>query len=75
VPAGGGVFANGIGRSSMKAYLMTSGAMFGLLVVAHLLRILAEGLHVARDPWFVLSTTVSGVLCFWALRLLRLPAS
>lgn len=58
----------------MKAYLMTSGAIFGLLVVAHLLRIVAEGPHLARDPWFVLVTIAAGVLCVWALRLLRLPA-
>jgi hypothetical protein len=56
----------------MKAYLMTSGAIFGLLVVAHFLRIVAEGPEVARDPWFLLTTFISGALCFWALRLLRL---
>ena len=56
----------------MKAYLMTSGAIFGLLVVAHLLRIVAEGPEVARDPWFLLTTLISGALGFWAWRLLRL---
>jgi hypothetical protein len=55
----------------MKAYLVTSGVIFGLLVAAHLLRILVEGSHVARDPWFVLTTLIAGGLCFWALRLLR----
>jgi hypothetical protein len=55
----------------MKAYLLTSGAIFGLLVVAHVMRIIAEGWQVARDPWFVLSTIIAGVLCLWAVRLLR----
>jgi hypothetical protein len=58
----------------MKAYLMTSGGIFALLVVAHLLRIIAEGPHVARDPWFGLSTVAAGALCVWALRLLRRTA-
>jgi hypothetical protein len=56
----------------MKSYLMTSGAVFALVVVAHLLRIVIEGPQVARDPWFLLSTIAAGALCFWALRLLRL---
>jgi hypothetical protein len=58
----------------MKAYLMTSGGVFALLIVAHLVRIIVEGPRVARDPWFVLSTVAAGALCAWALRLLRLPA-
>lgn len=56
----------------MKAYLITSGSIFGLLVMAHLLRVMAEGLHVAQDPWFVVTTIAAGVLCVWAVRLLRL---
>jgi hypothetical protein len=58
----------------MKAYLMISGGVFALLVVAHFARIITEGPQVARDPWFVLSTVVAGALCFWAWRLLRLAA-
>ena len=56
----------------MKAYVMTTGAVFGLITVAHLLRIIAEGPHLAADPWFVLLTVLSGTLCLWAWRLLRL---
>lgn len=58
----------------MKAYVMTSGAIFGLLTLAHLLRILEEGPHLARNPWFVLITVAAGALCLWALRVLRLSA-
>lgn len=54
----------------MKAYVMTTGTVFGLLTLAHLLRIAEEGPRLARDPWYVLVTVVAGVLCFWAWRLL-----
>ena len=56
----------------MKAYVMTTGAVFGLITVAHLLRILAEGPHLLREPSWVLLTVAAGALCFWAWRLLRL---
>jgi hypothetical protein len=56
----------------MKAYVMTTGAVFGLLTFAHLLRIIDEGPHLATDPWWVLITVAAGALCLWAWRLLRL---
>ena len=40
----------------MKAYVVTTGAIFALLTLAHLARILAEGSHLATDPFFVLVT-------------------
>ena len=55
----------------MKAYVMTTGAVFGLITLAHVLRIIAEGRHLMTDPWFVLLTIAAGTLCLWALRLLR----
>jgi hypothetical protein len=56
----------------MKAYVMTTGAVFGLLTVAHLWRIVEEGPHLARDPWYVLITLAAGALSLWAWRVLRL---
>jgi hypothetical protein len=56
----------------MKAYVMTTGAVFGLLTLAHLLRIFEEGPHLATEPFFVLITVASAGLCLWAWRLLRL---
>jgi hypothetical protein len=56
----------------MKAYVMTTGAVFGLLTLAHLLRIIVEGRHLATDPLYILITVVAGSLCFWALRLLSI---
>jgi len=56
----------------MKSYVMTTGTVFGLITLAHLARVMAEGAHVAKDPWFVLLTIVTGTLCLWAWRLIRL---
>lgn len=56
----------------MKAYLITTGAIFALLTLAHIWRIVAEEPHLARDPWFILITLVAAALCFWAWRLFRL---
>ena len=56
----------------MKAYVVTTGTIFGLLTVAHLWRMVEEGSHVATDPLFILVTLASGVLCLWAWRVFRL---
>jgi hypothetical protein len=58
----------------MKAYVMTTGVVFGLITLAHVLRIIAEGPHLATDPLFVLLTVATATLCFWAWRVLRLTA-
>ncbi len=55
----------------MKAYVMTTGAVFGLLTLAHLLRIIVER-HLATDPLYILITIGTGALCLWAWRVLRL---
>jgi hypothetical protein len=55
----------------MKAYVATTGAVFGLLTLAHLWRIIEEGRALATDPWFAIVTIAAGALCVWALRLLR----
>ncbi|HEX8271552.1 MAG TPA: hypothetical protein VF615_02805 [Longimicrobiaceae bacterium] len=60
----------------MRAYVMTTGIVFGLLVVAHLWRIVAESPALARDPAYLLITLAAGLLSLWAARLLvRRPAS
>jgi hypothetical protein len=55
----------------MRAYLITTGAVFGLLVLAHVWRVIEEGPQLAREPWFVLFTMIAAVMCLWAWRLLR----
>lgn len=56
----------------MKAYVITTGAVFGLLTVMHLLRIIVEGRHLATNPLYVLITVVAASLCVWAWRVLRI---
>ena len=54
----------------MKAYIITTGAVFGLLTVAHIWRILLEP-HLVKEPWFLLFTLIALALSLWALRLLK----
>ena len=56
----------------MKAYVITTGAVFGLLTLAHLWRMMEEGPHLATKPWYVLITVAAAALCLWAWRLVRL---
>ena len=52
----------------MRAYVVTSGSVFALVVVAHVLRAVEEGISRAADPWFLLSTAISLALAVWAGR-------
>lgn len=57
----------------MKAYVMTTGAAFGLLTLAHIWRVVEEP-HLATDPLFVLITLAAAALCGWAWRVLRVSS-
>ena len=60
----------------MKAYVTTTGVVFGLLTAAHIWRVIEEGSHLATDPWFVLMTVAAASLSLWAwLVLKRSPRS
>lgn len=56
---------------SMKAYLITTCTVFGLITVAHIWRAIAEGPHLAKEPWFILLTLLGVALFFWGAHLLR----
>jgi hypothetical protein len=60
----------------MRAYLTTTGILFALLALAHLMRTIAESSRLATDPWFILEGPGIGVVAaaigWWAWRLLRL---
>lgn len=56
----------------MRAYLITTAAVFGLITVMHVWRVLEEGTYLMKDPGFLLMTLASAGLCIWACRLLRL---
>jgi len=55
----------------MKAYVMTTGSIFGLVVAAHVLRAVDEGPHLAADPVFMLTTAIAAALGVWAWRVFR----
>lgn len=55
----------------MKAYVTTTGVVFGLIVVAHVWRAIEEGSHMLTDPWFLLATAVAAALSVWAWVVLR----
>jgi hypothetical protein len=58
----------------MKAYLITSGSIFGLITLAHIWRGVVEGRHLAGDPVFVALTLLAAGLSVWAWRLVsRIP--
>lgn len=59
----------------MKAYVTTTGILFGLITLAHVWRAFSESPHLALDPFFLLLTLLAAALCLWAVRLLwRWPA-
>ena len=58
----------------MKAYLITTATIFGLLTLVHIWRVVAESTLLARDPWYILITALSAALCVWACSLLRVAA-
>ncbi len=59
----------------MKAYLLTTGIIFGLFALGHVVELVAEWRSPASDPWFTIGMAliilVSGALSVWAFRLLK----
>jgi hypothetical protein len=55
----------------MKAYVLTTGAVFGMIVLAHIWRVALEGPQLAKDPFYILITLVAAGLCLWAWRVVR----
>lgn len=54
----------------MKAYVVITGVLFGLLTVVHLWRIVEEP-HLVRQPFFLGITVLSGALSLWSWRAAR----
>ncbi len=55
----------------MRAYVVTTGILFGLLTLAHLLRMLYESRALATNPGYLLITAAAAALCVWACVVLR----
>jgi hypothetical protein len=58
----------------MKAYVLTTGSIFGLIVIAHVWRIMEEGSQLATDPAYIALTAAAAGLSLWAGRLLATAA-
>lgn len=58
----------------MKAYLITTGFVFALIVVSHILRFITEG-GATREPLLWLVTVLAAGFSIWAFRLLRLSSA
>jgi hypothetical protein len=52
-------------------YIVTTGAAFGLLALAHIARLFEEGAHLITRPVFLLTTVGSASVCAWAMILLK----
>jgi hypothetical protein len=57
----------------MKAYIVTSGIIFALIAVAHVLRVLAEGTRLIAEPFFILMTLAAIGMALWAWRVVPSP--
>jgi len=55
----------------MRAYTITTGIIFGLLVAAHVWRMIAENPGLAADPLYIAITLVAAALSVWAAVVLR----
>ena len=54
----------------MRAYVITTGVIFALVTIAHLLRMAHES-YVLREPVYILLTILTAALTGWAVYLLR----
>jgi hypothetical protein len=55
----------------VKSYIVTTGTAFGLLALAHVARVFAEGAHLMGEPVFLVATAGSAAISVWAVVLLR----
>ena len=55
----------------MKAYVATTGVIFGLIVVAHIWRAIEEGAGMATHPAFIGLTVAAAALSIWAWRVFK----
>ena len=55
----------------MKAYVITTGAIFAFITIAHIVRLATESTRLLTEPIFVLFTILSAALTIWAFLILR----
>ena len=54
----------------MRAYVIVTAVIFGLLTLVHLWRVAAESASLAHQPEYVVITALSALLCAWGIRVL-----
>jgi uncharacterized membrane protein len=55
----------------MRTYALVTGAIFALLVVVHIWRMMVESHDLASEPWYILITVVAALLSAWAFYVAR----
>ncbi len=55
----------------MRSYLVLSGVLYFLLVLAHVARVVEEGTSVARSPMFAITTVAALLMTAWSWWLFR----
>lgn len=55
----------------MKAYIITTGVIFALITIAHIVRLVLESTRVLTEPIYVVFTILSAAIAIWAVMLLR----
>ncbi len=58
----------------MKAYVITTGAIFALITAAHIWRVISENPRLLGNPSFLLLTVASAALAVWAWLLVQRKA-
>ena len=53
----------------MRAYIITTTIIFGLVLAAHIWRVVSEHIVLSREPWFVALTVFVAALFVWGVRL------
>jgi len=57
----------------MRAYLVTTGLLFGSIALVHTWRVIVEP-HLATHAWYLPLTLLAAALSVWAWRLFRIHA-
>jgi len=55
----------------MKAYVLTTGAIFLLIVAAHVARVFSEGPNLLKEPLFEITSVLAIAFTSWAWRVFR----
>lgn len=51
----------------MRAYLITSGILFFLILIAHGMRVAVEGTRLVAEPSFLATSALAAGMCAWAV--------